>query len=188
MWHSNNILFSSQNSQDNLRRRIVQDVIRTVVASDRDNSGDISPKEAKTLALKIRIQLESYGVEFDCDKFIKVIGLNSSITKVISIVQKLMTADNEDTDEEADDLDEEDYDMFYIMEDDASISVTSEDIIGATLAFGGDSVGGSKRSLIADARKKTVVGGGTAVERVRRKTLLAQPKVGMEKDPYKRRR
>lgn len=143
--------------QDNLRRRIVQDVIRIVVSSDRDGDNSISRQEAKALSLQIHIQLETYKVEFDCEKFIKVIGLNPTLAKVISIVQKLMPSDNEEEeDKNEDDLNDDDYDMFYIVEDDhGSISVASDDIIGATLAFGVDTPshpGSKRKSLLADSK------------------------------------
>lgn len=142
--------------KDNLRRRIVQDVIHIVVSSDRDGDNSISRQEAKALSLQIQIQLETYGVEFDSEKFIKVVGMNPTLSKVISIVQKLMPNENEEENKDEDGLDDDDYDMFYIVEDDhGSVSVTSDDIIGATLAFGGDSPshpGRRRKSLLADAR------------------------------------
>lgn len=142
-----------------MRRRIVQDVIHIVIASDRDGDNTISRREAKTLSLKIRLQLESYGVEFDSEKFLNIVGSNPTIAGVISIVQKLLPNANDEDREANDDDDSDDYDMFYIVEadDHASISVTSEDIIGAAMAFGGDtpSVGkkGHRQSLIADPKK-----------------------------------
>jgi hypothetical protein len=95
-------------------------------------------------------------VEFDSEKFIKVIGMNPTLAKVISIVQKLMPNENEEENKDDDGLDDDDYDMFYIAEDDhGSVSVTSDDIIGATLAFGGDSPshpGRKRKSLLADTK------------------------------------
>ncbi|KAL3795455.1 hypothetical protein HJC23_000813 [Cyclotella cryptica] len=143
--------------KDNLRRRIVQDVIHIVVSSDRDGDNSISRQEAKALSLQIQIQLETYGVEFDCEKFIKVIGMNPTLAKVISIVQKLLPSENEEEEDKNEDgLDDDDYDMFYIVEDDhGSISVTSDDVIGAALAFGGDSPnhpGRTRKSLLVDSK------------------------------------
>jgi len=48
--------------RDNLRQRIVQDIITIVIKSDSDNDQIIDKSEAKTLALRIRIQLQEYGV------------------------------------------------------------------------------------------------------------------------------
>ena len=78
------------------------------------------------------------------DKFLKVIGMSPTVSSVIGVVQKLM-------DQSEDDEDNDDYDMFYIVEDDhGSVSVTSDDILGAaTMAFGEESSPslGTKKSL-----------------------------------------
>ena len=93
---ANNLLqlFSLNNSwQDNLRKRIVQDIISIVVKSDKDNDQKIDKQEAKELALKIRLQLQEYDVDFDSQKFIKVIAKDPSVPGVIAIVQKLLPAE-----------------------------------------------------------------------------------------------
>jgi hypothetical protein len=79
--------------QDNLRKRIVQDIISIVVKSDKDNDQKIDKQEAKELALKIRLQLQEYDVDFDSQKFIKVIAKDPSVPGVIAIVQKLLPAE-----------------------------------------------------------------------------------------------
>lgn len=83
----------NQSCQDNLRKRIVQDIIHIVVKSDKDNDQKIDKQEAKELALKIRLQLQEYDVEFDSQKFIKVIAKDPSVPGVIAIVQKLLPAE-----------------------------------------------------------------------------------------------
>lgn len=116
--------------RENLRQRIVQDIISIVVKSDRDNDSTIDKKEAKTLALRIRLSLQEYGVVFDSEKFLKVIGDTPSVPSVIAIVQKLLPSgkkeveesdddesDDSDSDEDSDEEDDE-YDMFYMAEDD----------------------------------------------------------------------
>lgn len=115
--------------RDNLRQRIVQDIITIVVKSDRDNDQTIDRNEAKTLALRIRISLQEYGVEFNSDKFLKAIGSDATVQGVIAIVQKLLPSDkandsddeseDSDYDSDADSDDEEDdiYDMFYMAEE-----------------------------------------------------------------------
>lgn len=112
--------------RDNLRQRIVQDIITIVVKSDRDNDQQIDKTEAKTLALRIRLSLQEYGVEFDSEKFLKAIGDDPTVQSVIGIVQKLLPApEGDDDDSESEDEDgEEDelYDMFYMAEDDATMS------------------------------------------------------------------
>jgi len=116
--------------KDNLRQRIVQDIISIVVQSDRDNDQTIDKNEGKVLALKIRLQLQEYGVEFDSEKFMKVIEKNPTVPGVIAVVQKLLPAGKEeveddegadydsdfDSDEESDEEDEM-YDMFYMSEE-----------------------------------------------------------------------
>ena len=108
-----------------MRQRIVQDIITIVVKSDRDNDQTIDKTEAKTLALRIRLSLQEYGVDFDSDKFLKAIGSNPSVPGVIAIVQKLLPAEkrgeasDESSDSEAEDDDSEEdlYDMFYMTDD-----------------------------------------------------------------------
>lgn len=129
--------------RDNLRQRIVQDIITIVVKSDRDNDQTIDKSEAKTLALRIRLSLQEYGVQFDSDKFLKAIGDNPSVPGVIAIVQKLLpkpeTGDDEsvdsdyDSDDEGDDSDEDDvYDMFYMDDDAARASCTEGGVPGSS--------------------------------------------------------
>jgi hypothetical protein len=50
-----------QKMKDNLKKRILQGVIKIVVGSDRDRDGDnsISRKELKILCLKIRFQVDT---------------------------------------------------------------------------------------------------------------------------------
>jgi len=68
--------------QDNLRQRIVQDVITIVVKSDRNNDQSIDRVEAKILALQIRLALQEYGVEFISEKFVLAIRQNPSVSGV----------------------------------------------------------------------------------------------------------
>jgi hypothetical protein len=95
-------------------------------------------------------------VEFDAEKFLKVVGMSPTVAKVIGIVQRLLpSSDDDDNNDEDDDVDSDDFDMFYIVEDDhGSISVTSEDIIGAGNAFFGDSPNeGMFRKSLGPARR-----------------------------------
>mmetsp|Transcript_25490 Transcript_25490/g.55062 ORF Transcript_25490/g.55062 Transcript_25490/m.55062 type:complete len:192 (-) Transcript_25490:75-650(-) len=114
--------------RDNLRQRIVQDIIAIVTRSDTDNDDSIDRSEAKTLALRIQLSLQEYGVVFDTQKFMKAIGDKPTVQKVIGMVQKLFPAikqkkdDDDDSDfdsdeESDDDLDDEVYDMFYMAEE-----------------------------------------------------------------------
>merc|ERR1712071_427759 len=82
----NEIILSKM--RDNLRQRIVQDMITIVVKSDKDNDQQIDRSEAKTLALRIRLSLQEYGVVFDSEKFLKAIGDHATVQGVIAIVQR----------------------------------------------------------------------------------------------------
>jgi len=107
--------------RDNLRQRIVQDIIAIVVASDRDNDQTISQREGVTLALRIRIALQEYGVLFDSDKFLRAIGGDTTVAAVIAIVQKLLPRERRNADDDSDSedsLEDHDmYDMFHMMEE-----------------------------------------------------------------------
>lgn len=122
--------------QENLRQRVIQDIIKLVVDCDKDNDMRINKVEAKMLALKIRIQLQEYGVEFDEARFYRVLSVNPSVPRIISIVQKLCphyiqqmvdlqnepSTENvqdelEDVDDEAEQM-KEVYDMFTWQSDD----------------------------------------------------------------------
>jgi hypothetical protein len=151
------ILSTSFTLQDNLRSRIVQDIITIVVKSDKDNDQTIDKSEAKTLALRIRLSLQEYGVQFDSDKFLKAIGNNPSVPGVIAIVQKLLPKpsgdddDDETYDSDADSCDSEEddiYDMFYMADDDVRTSVG-----GAGTSMTGSGSGGL--SLMTCDRKKS---------------------------------
>lgn len=82
--------------------------------------------------------------------------MSPTVSSVIGIVQKLLPSEDNDDRDEDEDYDSDDFDMFYIVEDDhGSISVTSEDIIGESNAFFGDSPSpgvGTRKSLIADTK------------------------------------
>ena len=68
--------------QDNLRQKIVQDVITIVVKSDKNNDQSIDRVEAKILALQIRLALQEYGVEFISEKFVLAIRQNPLVSGV----------------------------------------------------------------------------------------------------------
>lgn len=113
--------------RQNLRQRIVQDMITIVVKSDKDNDQTIDRSEAKTLALRIRLSLQEYGVVFDTGKFLKAIGEDATVQGVIAIVQRLLPSektekeddyDSEDSDYDSDSDEEDDlFDMFYMADD-----------------------------------------------------------------------
>ncbi len=112
--------------QENLRQRIIQDVITIVVKSDKNNDQSIDRVEAKVLALRIRLALQEYGVEFDAEKFIMAIRRDPSITGVITIARKLLTHDGGDEHDEEDEM----FDMFYLPGDE-SVSGRRSSLFGA---------------------------------------------------------
>eukprot|EP00986_Skeletonema_menzelii_P013083 scaffold7431_cov228-Skeletonema_menzelii.AAC.3 len=107
--------------RENLRSKIVQDIIHIVIKSDVNNDQKFCKVESKMLALKIRIQLQEYGVEFDEMKFYKVMNENPTVPRVIAIVQKLipdLSRDDESAaSSDADEDNEDDYDMFRLTSD-----------------------------------------------------------------------
>ena len=108
--------------QNNLRKRIVQDITSIVMRSDKDNDQQINIKESQELALKISLQLQAYDVGFDTEKFVKVVAKDPSVSGVIAIVLKLLPqeeneecSDSEDmmySDEESDDEDSEESELY----------------------------------------------------------------------------
>lgn len=60
-----------------MRQRIGQDILSIVMKSDRNNDNRIDRNEAKTLALRIRIALQEYGVDFDSEKVNMVVHFSS---------------------------------------------------------------------------------------------------------------
>ncbi len=107
--------------RENLRSKICQDIIHIVIKSDVNNDQKFCKVESKMLALKIRIQLQEYGVEFDEMKFYKVMNANPTLSRVIAIVQKLIpdvvVGDDESVTSSGNDDDEDDYDMFRLTSD-----------------------------------------------------------------------
>ncbi len=106
--------------RENLRSKIVQDIIHIVIKSDINNDQKFCKVESKMLALKIRIQLQEYGVEFDEMKFYKVMNVNPTVPRVIAIVQKLIpdvVRDDESVASSDDDEDKDDFDMFRLTSD-----------------------------------------------------------------------
>jgi len=111
-----------QKMRENLRQRVVQDIIGIVIKSDKDNDHSIDQQEAKMLALKIRIHVQEYGVVLDIDKFLKAIGNDATVPGVINMVQRLMPCvgsgkdGNKGSGSDSDDDSDEDsaFDMFRI--------------------------------------------------------------------------
>ena len=82
--------------QTNLKRRIVQDIIKLVLSSDKNNSGDFSNLEIKIVALKVRMQLQEYGVEFDENKFYSLMNERPTVERAFEILNCLTAKEDDD--------------------------------------------------------------------------------------------
>lgn len=170
----------------NLRQRIVQDVFKIVVSSDKDNDGRFCKVETKMLVLKISLELQEYGVEFDEEKFYKVMSVDPTVARTLTIVRNLIPdiaeSDGSVPSEEGSEDDEEEddaYDMFHMSSADAgfgrmtltgSAMKVSLSIPRRTSVTGaGKSIGSSKEKN-TDVRIKT--------ESVM-KTFLGLPSLGL---------
>jgi len=112
--------------KNNLRQRIVQDILRIVVSSDSNNDGVFSKVETKMLILKIHMSLQEYDVEFDQDKFLELMSHDRSVIGVINLVKALVPSLNEEnSDDSEDEDDEEKVDMGDIFRMKASSSSTA---------------------------------------------------------------
>jgi hypothetical protein len=115
----------------------VQDVLKIVMMSDANNSGDFCKVELKMLVLKIRMQLSEYGVEFNEQKFYNLMIANPSVECALSILKRLIPSKNEEENEDSEENencnDEDDnnnendqYDMFYVIDRRSSLSSLGE--------------------------------------------------------------
>eukprot|EP00571_Detonula_confervacea_P000826 CAMPEP_0172328696 /NCGR_PEP_ID=MMETSP1058-20130122/60487_1 /TAXON_ID=83371 /ORGANISM="Detonula confervacea, Strain CCMP 353" /LENGTH=208 /DNA_ID=CAMNT_0013045823 /DNA_START=674 /DNA_END=1300 /DNA_ORIENTATION=- len=103
--------------KENLRQKVIQDVIGIIMRSNKDLCQRIDRVEAKLLALKITVKLEAYGVTFDEDKFLQAVALNPTPRGVVGTVRKLLPPNEEQIDDAsiASDMDDI-YDMFYMSD------------------------------------------------------------------------
>ena len=53
--------------------------------SDKNNDGRFCKVETKMLVLKISLQLQEYGVEFDEAKFYKVMSVDPTVTRTLTM-------------------------------------------------------------------------------------------------------
>ncbi len=81
-------MFHPKYKQENLRQKVIQDVIMIVIQSEKYSHKIIDRVEAKLLALKISVKLEAYGVTFDEDKFLQAVALNPTLWGVSSTVSR----------------------------------------------------------------------------------------------------
>merc|ERR1739845_16969 len=62
--------------KDNVRQKVVQDVIEVAIGSGKGTNHRFDTVEIKLLALKITVKLEAYGILLNEDKFIKAVTRN----------------------------------------------------------------------------------------------------------------
>lgn len=103
---------------------MIQDVVEIVVRSDKGTDQIIDRVEAKLLALKIAVKLESYGITFDEDKFLRAVALHPTLAGVAATVRRLLPPDDgqvmdDDRSVQSIESDKADvYDMFYMSRED----------------------------------------------------------------------
>ncbi len=91
--------------------------------------------EARLIALKVAVKLESYGIIFDEEKFLQVVALNPTLMGVTRSVRKLLPPTEGCDDEFSVSSDKEDiYDMFYMQRPDQLESGSTVDGIHESLA------------------------------------------------------
>ncbi|KAL3801438.1 hypothetical protein ACHAW5_001799 [Stephanodiscus triporus] len=118
--------------RDNLRQRIVQDTLKIVMLSDRNNDGKFCKVELKMLTLKIRMQLSEYGVDFEEQKFYYLMSENPTVERAVHILKRLIPSNNDEECEDSEEYEDEDnedededgdlYDIFFINESGTSMS------------------------------------------------------------------
>lgn len=156
--------------RDNLRHKVIQDVIRITVTSDRHNTQRIDRVEAKLLALKICVQLESYAITFDEDKFLQAVALNPTLWGVIMTVRKLIPMDEYYEGEVSDDADDSDYSVSgvsrtsrYSLEDEHDLYdmfYLNDDVEQGRASVAG--AHSSKRRVSLACNRESDLSGGTA--------------------------
>jgi len=128
--------------KENLRKRIVQGVLGLVIKSDKNKDGVFDERETTLLALQIKLHLGEYGVEFNEEKFRKVLLKGScSMTQAVHITKRLIPDLPEEDEDE--DHDEDDYDMFHMSASSAGGTIAgsiTQSIIAAPARAGALSV------------------------------------------------
>lgn len=104
--------------RENLRQKVIQDVIDIAMRSEKDLHQRVDRVEAKLLALKITVKLEAYGIIFDEDKFLQAVALNPTLMGITGTVRKLIPQYDEHIDDMSIESDKNDvYDMFQMAHD-----------------------------------------------------------------------
>lgn len=94
----------------NMKQRIVQDTMKIVMSTDKNNSGEFCKTEMKIVALKIRMQLSEYGVEFNEHKFYRLMSETPTVGRAMRLLKCLNPSDDDDP------TNDEYADMFTITE------------------------------------------------------------------------
>lgn len=108
----------------------MQDIIRIVVDSDKNCDMRFNKVETKMMALRIRMALQEYNVDFDEAMFFQFVSANPCVKRIVSMVQMLipkMVSISEENESEEDE-DEEQIEelrawseMFIVSNEDDSV-------------------------------------------------------------------
>jgi hypothetical protein len=66
------------------------------LSTDKNNSGDFGNIEIKIIALKVRMQLQEYGVEFDENKFYSLMHERPTVERAFEILKCLTAKEDDD--------------------------------------------------------------------------------------------
>lgn len=103
--------------KDNVRQRVVQDVIELAFGSDKGTNQTFDIVEIKLLALKITVKLEAYDILLDEEKFIQAVNRNPTMLGVVRTIKRLLPLDD-DWDLSPASQSDVIYDMFYMSRED----------------------------------------------------------------------
>ncbi|KAL7544161.1 LOW QUALITY PROTEIN: hypothetical protein ACHAWF_010110 [Thalassiosira exigua] len=83
-------------SQDHLRRLSMSDITKIVLSSDKNGDTFINLKELNILTLRIRLNLEVYGVDLDEEKFMAMVRKDNDINHVLKVIAAILFKDKID--------------------------------------------------------------------------------------------
>jgi hypothetical protein len=106
----------------------VQDIIRIVVDSDKNCDMRFNKVETKMMALRIRMALQEYNVDFDEAMFFQFVSANPCVKRIVSMVQMLIPKIVSISEENESEEDEEEVEelrawseMFIVSNEDDSV-------------------------------------------------------------------
>ncbi|KAL7552925.1 hypothetical protein ACHAWF_016175 [Thalassiosira exigua] len=107
--------------RDNVRERIIQEVTKIVMLSDRNGDGKFTQLDTRMMVLKLSVSLQEYEVAFDEDKFYIIMREEPTVMRALKILKRLIPASlptlfNDEGSDSSTDEDEDDdaYDMFFM--------------------------------------------------------------------------